>query len=249
MIEKYGVIFDASRPEDKVETSVLRGGFVCRAGARASLLESKLLRQAANSLILISLVGLFLIFAPVLGVEFSYRIKQVSRNLFSPPRSYFGELLKLPSPSQALAAPNASFSIVIPKIDASAPVLANIDASNQAEYSQALAQGVAHAKGTVFPGMKGTVYLFAHSTNSPFNIARYNAVFFLLRELEVGDEVIVFFQGKKFNYQVFEKKIVSAGDTSFFKSQGEELLVLQTCWPPGTTLKRLLVLAKPVATP
>lgn len=247
MIKKYGVIFDASWSDKEEEVSVLGGGLVCRAGARASLLESKLLRRLGNSLILVSLVGLFFIFAPVLKVEFSYRLRQVYRNLFSPPQSYFGELLKLPSPSQALVAPNASFSIVIPKINASAPILANVDASNQAEYSRALALGVAHAKGTVFPGMEGAIYLFAHSTNSPFNITRYNAVFYLLRELEVKDEIIVFFQGKKFTYQVFEKKIVPASDTALFKSSKDELLVLQTCWPPGTTLRRLLVLAKPAA--
>jgi hypothetical protein len=40
--------------------------------------------------------------------------------------------------------------------------------------------GVAHAKGTVFPH-KGNIYLFAHSTDNWWNVGRYNAVFYLLK--------------------------------------------------------------------
>jgi len=47
--------------------------------------------------------------------------------------------------------------------------------------------------------MKGTIFLFAHSTDAPWNIIRYNAVFYLLRELDAGDGIIVFFLGKRFN--------------------------------------------------
>lgn len=252
-MEKNGIIFDASWQEKREKASFSERGAVCRAGAllpssgkKFSLFRSSPVRWLANSLILASLIGLFFTFAPVLKVELSYRAKKVMGGLSESSRSTFGDLLKLPAPAQALAAPNASFSLVIPKIEAKAPIFANADAGNPGEFRRVLSQGVAHAKGTYFPGMGETIYLFAHSTDSPFNIARYNAIFFLLRELERGDEVIVFFQGKRFTYRVIEKRITAADDTSFFEPQGEEILVLQTCWPPGTTLRRLLVLAKPV---
>jgi LPXTG-site transpeptidase (sortase) family protein len=57
----------------------------------------------------------------------------------------------------------------------------------------------------------------------------------------------VFFQGKRFNYVVYETKIVDSDDTEYLDSalgQGERL-ILQTCWPPGTDWKRTLVFARP----
>ena len=54
------------------------------------------------------------------------------------------------------------------------------------------------------------------------------------------------YQGTRFNYKVTESRIVDADDVSFITEaqSGEEQLILQTCWPPGTTWKRLLVFAK-----
>jgi len=197
-----------------------------------------ILRFLGTFLILVSFLGLIFTFGPLLKSEIIYRLKKESKKI------YFGELLKKPPSYLPLIAPDPYFSLVIPKIEARAKILPNIDASNQNEYLSALKRGVAHAKGTVFPGMRGTIFLFAHSTDSPWNIARYNAVFYLLRELEAGDEIIVFFLEKRFNYRVVEKKIVEPNYTEFFSQKEEEVLVLQTCWPPGTTKKALLIFAK-----
>lgn len=191
----------------------------------------------ADGLIILALAGLILTFYPAVRVELSYRPATA--------RAYFGELIINEPLGLGIPAPDPSFSIVIPKIEAKAKIIANVDPRDQASYSQALKIGVAHAAGSGFPGMGETVWLFAHSTDTPWHIVRYNAVFYLLRKLEPEDEVIVFFAGKRFNYRVFEKKIVEASDTSFLENEGEERLVLQTCWPPGTSLKRLIVLAKP----
>jgi LPXTG-site transpeptidase (sortase) family protein len=206
---------------------------------QTSLLKIKqILHISGNFLILVSFLGLIFTFGPLLKSEIIYRVKKESKKI------HFGELIKNPPSSSPLSAPDPYFSLVIPKIEARAKILPNIDASNQNEYLSALKKGVAHAKGTVFPGIKGTIFLFAHSTDSPWNITRHNAVFYLLRELEVGDEIIVFFLGKRFNYKVVEKKIVEPNYTDFFSQKEEEILVLQTCWPPGTTKNALLVLAK-----
>ncbi|OGM88323.1 hypothetical protein A2614_00420 [Candidatus Woesebacteria bacterium RIFOXYD1_FULL_40_21] len=139
------------------------------------------------------------------------------------------------------------FSVIVPKIGAYSDIVANVDASDEKEYLSALEKGVAHAKGTYFPGQGENIFLFSHSTDSPVNIARYNAVFYLLGKLETGDKIIVFFADKKYEYRVEEKKVVAANDTSWLTNKGQgERLILQTCDPPGTTWKRLLVIAKPV---
>lgn len=140
---------------------------------------------------------------------------------------------------------DSSFSVVIPKIGATSAIVANVDTNNEDDYRQALLKGVAHARGTYFPGQGKRIYLFAHSTDFNYNVARYNAVFFLLRNMEAGDKIIVFFADRKYLYEVKQKVIVSANDTSWLSGNSkDEELVLQTCDPPGTTWRRLLVLAR-----
>jgi len=203
------------------------------------LFARRWLSRIGNCLLILALIGFVFTYGPLLKAELGYRLR---KNIGQ--RGYFGDLLKINPPTPVIVAPDPNFSLVIPKINARAKILANVDASKPAEYLLALKKGVAHARGTVFPGMKGTIYLFAHSAAAPWQVVRYNAVFYLLRELEVGDQIIVFFAGKRFNYQVTEKKIVEATETNFFSQKKEEILVLQTCHPPGTTQKALLIFAE-----
>ncbi|KKS75032.1 MAG: hypothetical protein UV46_C0027G0005 [Candidatus Gottesmanbacteria bacterium GW2011_GWC2_42_8] len=105
---------------------------------------------------------------------------------------------------------------------------------------------VAHAAGTVFPGVTGNIFLFAHSTDNFWNVGRYNAIFYLLKELEKGDEVDLFLNGKRHIYRVTNKLIVDPTEIEYLTRQTNyEQLTLQTCWPPGTTFKRLIILAVP----
>ena len=100
--------------------------------------------------------------------------------------------------------------------------------------------------GTVFPGVGGNIYLFAHSTDAFWNVGRYNAVFYLLKELSNGDEIDVFYNGVRHKYIVYNKSIADPSEVRYLTEVVPyEKLTLQTCWPPGTTLKRLLVFARP----
>lgn len=147
---------------------------------------------------------------------------------------------------QVLIPKDPNFSIIIPKIGASAKVFPNIDPTNESEFLPYLTQGIAHAKGTVFPGVPGNTYLFAHSTDNWWNVGRYNAVFYLLKDLSPGDDVIVFFEGRRYNYVITEKKTIPPTDVSALVEShgGPQQLILQTCWPPGTTWERLLIIAR-----
>src|SRR3990167_7116904 len=140
-----------------------------------------------------------------------------------------------------------NFSLVIPKIGANARILSNIDASNEKVYLDALNKGVAHASGTKFPGESGHIFLFAHSTDYFWNVGTYNAIFYLLNKLSKGDEVDIFFKGQRYVYQVINSVIADPSQVEYLtRKSNKELLTLQTCWPPGTTLKRLLVFASRV---
>jgi sortase A len=159
----------------------------------------------------------------------------------------FAQVLTGPK-EQILTPKDTSFSIIIPKIGASAKIFPNVDPFNEKEFLPILSKGVAHAKGTVFPGINGNTYLFAHSTDNFWDVGRYNAVFYLLKDLNPGDEIVIFFQNKRYNYVMKSSKIVSPNDVSYIvnsQKQNKETLILQTCWPPGTAWQRLIVFAEP----
>lgn len=145
---------------------------------------------------------------------------------------------------QILVPEDPNFSIVIPKIGANARIISNVDASNEKEYLKSLQKGVAHALGTAFPGEEGHVFLFAHSTDYFWNVGSYNAIFYLLYKLDPRDEIDIFYKGQRYVYKVTAKKIVDTSQVEYItRKTNKEFLTLQTCWPPGTTLKRLLVFA------
>lgn len=143
------------------------------------------------------------------------------------------------------------FQVEIPKIKANLKVIPNIDAGDEKAYSEALMKGVAHAAGSGLPGEKNTtnrtVYIFGHSTNAVWNIEKYNALFYSLKDMEKGDEISVWFWGKQFHYKVTNVVKIDPSDLTYLQPQTlKDQLILQTCWPPGTTWKRLLVIAEPV---
>jgi sortase A len=141
--------------------------------------------------------------------------------------------------------PDENYSIYIPKILAKSRVIPNVDVGERKEYEWALKLGVAEAAGLSHPGHRGTTYLFAHSVGTRADFARYNAIFYLLHKLEAGDGIEVVYKGELFKYHVETKEVVAANELKYLTPQNEEeRLVLQTCYPPGTTWKRLVVVAK-----
>ena len=143
---------------------------------------------------------------------------------------------------------DTDFGILIPKIAANARVLSNIDASDEKTYLDALNKGVAHALGTSLPGENGHIFLFAHSTDYFWNVGSYNAIFYLLQKLEKGDQVNIFYRGVRYVYYVTGSTVVDPSQVEYLtRKSNKEFLTLQTCWPPGTTLKRLLVFASPAS--
>lgn len=232
------------------------------------------IRTIGNFFLLFSIYGMAMTFGPALSLEVIYRLNQMRNIRYSVAQIFptptpikqsainNKQLTITPSPSpgqstffgqltggdkiEILSPVSSQFGIIIPKIGANAPIIPNVDAGKEEIYLSALGKGVAHALGTVFPGVEGNIFLFAHSTDSFWNIGRYNAIFFLLKELENGDEIDVFYLGKRYIYRVVNKLIVDPGEVRYLtQTTPYQQLTLQTCWPPGTTLKRLIILARP----
>jgi len=149
--------------------------------------------------------------------------------------------------SYVLSPNDNEMELIIPKIAVRTKVLLNVNPTKEAEYNQILDNQAAHALGSSLPGQKGLIYLFGHSTNSIFNLDFFNPVFYSVKNLEQGDQISILYQGKLYTYQINEKKIVEADDLSDLQAgTEEEKLILQTCWPPGTAWKRLLLIAVPI---
>jgi sortase A len=212
---------------------------------------SKVVKLVGSILIIFSLLGFCLVFGKVIFFESEYQVKKVLNvenyvNEASNGEAKEGSNINAKIFKSELAPPNFDFSIVIPKIGASAPVISSVDPFNEGEFTKALRSGVAHAKGTSFPDMQGNVYIFAHSTDAFYNVGRYNAVFYLIGKLEKGDEIYVYYKGTKYTYLVFDKMVVDPNALEYLGviEPDSSTLTLQTCYPPGTTLKRLIVLSK-----
>jgi len=190
-----------------------------------------------NLAIVLVVVFLAWIIGPTAWMEVNYRSQSK--------REDFNQQLKEIGVEEPIS---SQFGLVIPKIFVNVAVTENVDASDADKYQSALRRlgGVAHAAGTAVPGEMGAVYIFGHSTDFNFNVERFNAVFYLLNKLEKDDVIIVSYDDVLYKYRVGEKKIVSPKDISeIVNPNSRHKLVLQTCWPPGTTWKRLLIIARP----
>jgi len=225
------------------------------------------LRTVGNFLILFMIFGFVFTFGPAIFYEVRFRIEQIKGvryELADTEPSELGKIIqrktnKEPDSQglfasilsnkkvQVLTPVSTDFSVVIPKIGANEMVTPNVNPADGNEYLSILQHSVAHARGSALPGLAGTTYLFAHSADNFWDVGRYNAVFYLLKDLDNNDDIAIFYNNKRFNYKVYDKKVVDPSEVGYLAAnigQGEKL-ILQTCWPPGTAWKRLLIFAKP----
>jgi len=192
-------------------------------------------RQVSSSLVLwvgiaciifgLCIVGF--IYIPIAKQEVSYSLRTIENK-----------------PPLAIKPIDTTLGIVIPKIDANASIIPNVDPNDASAYQLALTRGVAHAKGTVLPGQVGNSFIFSHSSENIFEANRYNSIFYLLTKLEKGDEILIYVKGTKYTYSVDSTKIISANEISYLtNTSAKKQITLMTCWPAGTNFKRYIVIA------
>lgn len=202
------------------------------------------------------LIAFIFILGPLVQAEAYYRVDRVlgvKRTISKITTSQYsnneiggpGSFANVKAAENEIVPVSTSFGIVIEKINANAKIISNVNPANENQYVSALQQGVAQALGSTPPGEKGNLYLFSHSTDAPWNIIRFNAIFYLLKELENGDRVIIFYEDRRYDYIVYDKTIATPSDVSYLTNRYDvPVLTLQTCDPPGTLLNRLIIRAK-----
>ncbi|MBI4036912.1 sortase [Candidatus Daviesbacteria bacterium] len=146
---------------------------------------------------------------------------------------YLQPIPNLPSNS------NLTYFLTIPKIGAQAPIITDVNPWEPSEYLPALQKGIAQAQAN-------PAFFFAHSSDLPWRMTRYNTAFLRLGELQKGDEIIITKDGIKYQFQVVDKIEVWPNQVQYLKENGSNQLILMTCTPLGTSFKRLLIFAKPL---
>lgn len=121
--------------------------------------------------------------------------------------------------------------IQIPKINVEAAVVNG----TTPEY---LKEGPGLYEISPLPGGKDANVLIAgHRTT-------YGAWFRKVDKLVDGDDIIIKFGGKNYNYKVEKVFIIEKNDWSVTEPQGYSALTLTACHPPGSSRKRIVVRAK-----
>lgn len=209
-------------------------------------------RKLGLGLLMLALGGLVGPLLPEARLEANYYLSQAQTRwhlVMGPPKALppavpvaFNPLAQ---PDGGIIKPiDPDFSLIIPKIGVNAKVIPSVNPADPQDYTEALKAGVAHASTSFFPDQNGTVYLFSHSTNYDWFVKDLNAVFYLLKNLNTGDLIVVSYKGKLYTYKLTDKRVVPADQVAFLTGQpGTRSLILQTCWPPGSTAERLLIFA------
>ena len=205
----------------------------------------------------LSLVGFLFFLSPYIAAEQAKKKAQGFAPLITKkmepvrPKAYEAQVTETKTEDQAVKkgkpAEIKSFYLTIEKIGLfGAPVVAQVDVNDKNQYQRALTQGLVHAQSTSLPDEGRMVYIFGHSTNYSWFVKDINALFYQIEKLETGDRVKIEFNGQSYIYYVYDKKIVDFNDTNPIEQvANEDVLVLQSCWPPGTTLKRVLIFCRP----
>ena len=112
-------------------------------------------------------------------------------------------------------------------------------------FNDDLAKWVVRYPWSAKPWQIWNVFIFWHSSNFPWIKWKYNNVFALLNNLRKGDNIIVYYNQKKYVYKVKTKSVINPGEVWILKrNKWKQELTLMTCWPIWTSLKRKLIIAE-----
>ena len=124
--------------------------------------------------------------------------------------------------------------LIIDKIGVDMPISA---ASDSAE---GLATGAWLIPNTSTPDKSSNTAIAGHRFQ---NLPPSSKTLYLLDKLENGDEIVVYWQNKKYTYQMSNSEIVLPDDLSVLNATSSSRLTLITCTPVFSTEKRLIVIA------
>jgi LPXTG-site transpeptidase (sortase) family protein len=198
----------------------------------------------------ISLFIYFLLNGGAFGAQIRYAL--FLNSPFASAELKEGEILAVhasSSPSAEEDQGDVSFTLNIPKIDVTTPIVIPKEESKQGILAS-LEAGVGLYPGSVMPGKDGRSIVLGHSSRASWYRGNYAYIFSLLPKLKEGDEFFVTGGNKKYVYRIFATKILTPADTNkLFEEHvtvGSEM-DLVTCYPIGSASKRNVIQARLVS--
>lgn len=141
--------------------------------------------------------------------------------------------------------------IIVPKINVDAPVVYDVNTLAEPVIQERLKEGVVHYPipgANAFPGQIGNSVVLGHSSNDVFDTGQYKFIFVQLSKLDKGDVFYLHYNGTRYTYSVTEKKIIDPTEVNqLVLNNGKPMATLVTCDPPGTALKRLIVIGEQIS--
>lgn len=254
----------AIRPAQTTATSPEpNGGVIGSASQAATLrqdeavdeLRNKLLSEVRTRTHKVRKSRHFMPIVAALTVALVFSILQYNRLIVGQVKAYVspGSI----SPQNVILDPAASTKVgpeprvVIPKINVDAPVVYDVPSLEENVIQDKLRGGVVHYPipgANSVPGQRGNTVLLGHSSNDVFDDGAYKFVFVQLDKLNVGDSFYLHYGETRYTYSVKEKKVIMPNEVSQLIIDSETpLATLVTCTPPGTALKRLVVIAEQIS--
>lgn len=136
------------------------------------------------------------------------------------------------------------FGVVIPRLGINKTVSANVDLYDSSRMNGLLENNLVHMAGSALPSRIGTVVILGHSLNQLLNFTHANPEMYLLKKLEAGDTIYLYHEMVEYTYKVTGLSFREPTYFDFFTPTRVRKLVLVSGWPPGTSLRLLLVEAE-----
>jgi len=129
--------------------------------------------------------------------------------------------------------------IIIPAINVDMPIV-------EGNSEKMLNLGVWHRPETGHPGV-GNMVLTGHRVGYAFlpDDVKNATSFYNLDKLKEDDFVIIYWEGKEYDYQIYSHEIVAPDTLQIESQEGDERLTLYTCDPVGKNAQRLVYYAHP----
>ncbi|MDO4271850.1 MAG: sortase [Candidatus Saccharibacteria bacterium] len=141
--------------------------------------------------------------------------------------------------------------IIIPKINVDAPVTYGLTSLDENTVQTALQNGPVNypvTGATAIPGQKGNTVILGHSSADVFAPGDYKFIFVQLNRLAEGDLFYLDYGKTRYTYKVAQLKVINPDQISELNlGTDKPYATLITCDPPGTTARRLLVIAEQVS--
>lgn len=152
--------------------------------------------------------------------------------------SWEKEVAALRQPTGVVHAATYPEGISIPSLSIQAPIIWDIPLDQTDDY---LNKGVVQMQGSAYPGEDGNLFLTGHSSDYFWKHDQFATVFAALPVIKDGVEVIVTKDGHSFVYTVQKHWLTQADDMRVTDALPGKNITLITCYPIGTSQKRLVV--------